>query len=117
MRNSWGYSEASYDLNIEQGCVFYKLFLRAFPNHFKPDSIYAHFPMTIPSENQLIMRSLGREQHYSYDRPAFRPPRINITSYLGAKTVLQKQEEFTVTWGRTMEELMGKGGAQFMLYV
>jgi hypothetical protein len=38
---NWGYSEVQYDLNIEQGCVFYKLFLRAFPNHFKPDSIYA----------------------------------------------------------------------------
>ena len=42
---SWGYSEVAYDLNINQGCVFYKLFLRAFPNHFKPDSVYAHYPM------------------------------------------------------------------------
>ncbi len=32
---NWGYQEAAYDLNIEQGCVFYKLFLWAFPNHFK----------------------------------------------------------------------------------
>lgn len=30
---------------MNQGCVFYKLFIRAFPNHFKGDSVYAHYPM------------------------------------------------------------------------
>ena len=39
---NWGYNEVAYDLNINQGCVFYKLMLRALPNHFKPNSIYAH---------------------------------------------------------------------------
>ena len=46
---NWGYREVDYDLNLNQGCVFYKLMLRAFPNHFKPDSIYAHYPMTVGS--------------------------------------------------------------------
>ncbi|KAF2087527.1 putative fatty acid oxygenase PpoC [Saccharata proteae CBS 121410] len=112
---NWGYSEAHHDLNIEQGCVFYKLFLRAFPSHFKHNSIYAHYPMTIPSENRKIMRSLGREKDYSYERPAFIPPRVNITTYLGAKAVLEQQSVFKVTWGTTLEELMGKGGSHFML--
>jgi len=39
---NWGYSEVAYDLSINQGCVFYKLLLRALPDYFKPDSIYAH---------------------------------------------------------------------------
>ncbi|KAH7062119.1 fatty acid oxygenase [Macrophomina phaseolina] len=112
---NWGFNEVQYDLNVEQGCVFYKLFLRAFPAHFKPNSIYAHYPMTIPSENRKIMASLGRESHYSYDRPAFIAPRINITSYVGAKSILEQQRDFRVTWGITLEELMGKGGAKFML--
>lgn len=112
---NWGYNEVQYDLNVEQGCVFYKLFLRAFPAHFKPNSIYAHYPMTIPSENRKIMRSLGRESHYSWDRPAFIKPRVNITSYVGAKAVLEQQKDFKVTWGATLEELMGSGGAHFML--
>ncbi|KAF2405392.1 fatty acid oxygenase [Trichodelitschia bisporula] len=112
---NWGFNEVQYDLNIEQGCVFYKLFLKAFPNHFTPNSIYAHYPMTIPSENRKIMRSLGRESHYSYDRPAFIPPRVNLTTYLGAKTVLDRQQDFKVTWGKTLEELMGKRGGMFML--
>lgn len=38
---NWGYHEAMYDLGVNQGCVFYKLFLRAFPNHFEHNSIYA----------------------------------------------------------------------------
>ncbi|KAF2141807.1 uncharacterized protein K452DRAFT_287766 [Aplosporella prunicola CBS 121167] len=112
---NWGYNEADYDLNVEQGCVFYKLFLRAFPNHFKSNSIYAHYPMTIPSENRKIMRSLGRESHYSYDRPQYIAPRINIVTYPGAKTILEDQDTFKVTWGTTLQELMGKGGSHFML--
>ncbi|KAF4310263.1 Cytochrome P450 [Botryosphaeria dothidea] len=112
---NWGFNEVQYDLNVEQGCVFYKLFLRAFPGHFKPNSVYAHYPMTIPSENRRILRNLGRESHYSWDRPAFIPPRINITSYTGAKSVLEQQRDFHVTWGITLEELMGSGGAKFML--
>ena len=113
--SSWGYTEAQYDLNIEQGCVFYKLFLRAFPQHFKPNSVYAHYPMTIPSENRKILRDLGRESHYSWDRPAFIAPRVNLTTYIGAKTILDRQDIFKVTWGDTLEELMGRGGANFML--
>ncbi|OJD35163.1 fatty acid oxygenase [Diplodia corticola] len=112
---NWGFNEVQYDLNVEQGCVFYKLFLRAFPAHFKPNSIYAHYPMTIPSENRKIMRTLGRESHYSWDRPELIPARTNITTYVGAKSVLEQQRIFKVTWGVTLEELMGKGGSHFML--
>lgn len=62
---NWGYSEVQYDLAVQQGCVFYKLCLRAFPHHFKANSIYAHMPMTIPDENRKIMKDLGREGDYS----------------------------------------------------
>ncbi|KAL2004333.1 hypothetical protein VTN02DRAFT_3127 [Thermoascus thermophilus] len=112
---NWGYSEASYDLNINQGCVFYKLMLRVFPQYFKPDSIYAHYPMTIPSENRVIMKSLGREADYSYDRPALIPPRIFLTSYQGAKLVLDNAKDFRVTWGEATGYIFGKGGFDFML--
>jgi hypothetical protein len=39
---NWGYNEVNYNVGVDQGHVFYKLFLRAFPNHIKPNSIYAH---------------------------------------------------------------------------
>ncbi|CAG8008328.1 unnamed protein product [Penicillium salamii] len=106
---NWGYNEARYDLNINQGCVFYKLANRAFPNHYKTDSIYAHYPMTIPSENREIMKDLGREQDYSYDRPTFIEPRVNLASHQSAKLVLENKTDFRPCWGRSMSELFGKG--------
>ncbi|KAI2792952.1 Linoleate 10R-lipoxygenase [Penicillium oxalicum] len=111
---NWGYNECRYDLNINQGCVFYKLALRAFPNWYKPDSIYAHYPMTIPSENRNIMKSLGREQDYSWERPSFTPSRINLSSHNNARLVLENSTDFTPVWSEAMTELFGKGefGAQ-----
>lgn len=112
---NWGYSECRYDLSINQGCVFYKLALRAFPNHYKPDSIYAHYPMTIPSENRNIMRDLGRESDYTYGRPAFIPPRVNLVSYPNVKLVLEQQKDFRVIWGDATAFVFGKAGYDFML--
>ncbi|KAI9368890.1 heme peroxidase [Aspergillus egyptiacus] len=107
---NWGYNEVRYDLNINQGCVFYKLATRAFPNWFKADSIYAHYPMTIPSENRVIMKNLGRESHFSWDRPQFMPPQVNLTSYANIKLVLDQQKDFPVVWGGCTPIHAGKGG-------
>jgi len=112
---NWGYSEVQYDLALQQGCVFYKLALRAFPNHFKGNSIYAHMPMTIPSENRNIMRSLGREGDYSWDKPARIPARVNFTSYQSARYILEHAKEFNVVWTEPFIWLMGKQGGDFML--
>lgn len=112
---NWGYSEVQYDLNVEQGCVFYKLILRAFPNHFQHNSIYAHYPMTVPSENRKIMKSLGREDAYDYSKPAYIPQRINLTSYIGAKYMLERGQDFQVTWGAATGRTFGPGGLNFML--
>ena len=106
---NWGYNECRYDLNINQGCIFYKLATRAFPNWFKPDSIYAHYPMTIPSENRNIMKTLGREQDYSYDPPSFTPSRVDLVSYESAKLVLNNPTNFKASWSSGLEELFGKG--------
>lgn len=106
---NWGYNECRYDLNINQGCVFYKLATRAFPNWFQPDSIYAHYPMTIPSENRKIMKDLGREQDYSYEPPVFTPSRVNLTSHDAAKTVLGRPDDFKPSWSTALEDLFGKG--------
>ncbi|CAG8878159.1 unnamed protein product [Penicillium nalgiovense] len=106
---NWGYNECRYDLNVNQGCIFYKLATRAFPNHYKPDSIYAHYPMTIPSENRKIMKDLGREQDYSWDKPAFMEPRVNLASHQNAKLLLENQKDFRPSWARSMSELFGKG--------
>jgi cytochrome P450 len=85
---NWGYSHVAKDLHIDNGCVFYKLILDAFPDHFGTNSVYAHYPMTVPSEMQSVLRKLGREENYTYDRPSKTPTTHVISSYAAAAEVL-----------------------------
>ncbi|CCU79145.1 unnamed protein product [Blumeria hordei] len=85
---NWGYREVLYNTSVDEGCVFYKLILRAFPHHFKDNSIFAHFPFVIPEENLVIQKSLTRADKYSWDKPAMNPSTINIESYTLAQDIL-----------------------------
>ncbi|OIW26965.1 heme peroxidase [Coniochaeta ligniaria NRRL 30616] len=112
---NWGFTEVQYDLNVNHGCSFYKLFLNAFPRHFKGNSVYAHYPMVIPSENHKILTDLKRVNVFDFSRPTFTSPRVNITSYGGAKHVLENQDKYRSIWGEGFSFLMGTGGTKFML--
>ncbi|KAL4864550.1 hypothetical protein BDV12DRAFT_205631 [Aspergillus spectabilis] len=112
---NWGYSEAKYDMEINQGCCFYRLALRAFPTWFKYNSIYIHYPMTIPRENSLIMRALGREGVYTWDRPAYIPTRTEIVHYHNVRRILQDASNFRVVWGEATAYIFGEKGWDFML--
>ncbi|KAF6838515.1 linoleate diol synthase [Colletotrichum musicola] len=111
----WGYTEVNYDLDVNHGCVFYKLFLRAFPNHFKQNSAWAHYPMVIPGETERILKDLGRDHLFDFKPPKRIAPRKEITSYRGAQHVLQNQDVYRVMWNDGLEFLMGDGGGRFML--
>ncbi|KAJ9094890.1 hypothetical protein QFC19_007746 [Naganishia cerealis] len=112
---NWGYNLVDYDYSVDNGCVLYKLILRAFPNHFKPDSVYAHYPFTTPSEMQDVLEILGRKDKYTYDRPKrITQPQV-IYTYAAARTVLADQKTFQVPWGPAMEKLMGPLVNQFAL--
>ena len=114
---NWGYQEVAYDLSVNQGCVFSKLFLQAFPNHFTFNSIYAHYPLVIPSENKKIMANLGRVDEFSWDRPARIAPRINVASYNGVTSILKNGDAFGVNpWRRGFYFLMGKPGKLLPIY-
>ncbi|KAK6332263.1 hypothetical protein TWF696_002984 [Orbilia brochopaga] len=102
---NWGFSEVASDPAVNQGCVFHKLFLKAFPQHFRYNSIYAFYPLTIPTENHKIMTDLGRVADFDYGRPTRMPTRISISSYAALKTVLGKTE-FRVTWGANFDYMM-----------
>ena len=116
---NWAYNEIKSQDSINQGQVFHKLVLRAFPNHFKGDSIYAHFPMVIPSENRNIFSKLGRVEKYSWDQPSFTPIPQFLSSHAACTSALTDQETFKVTWGKKIEFLMHNNdepyGKDFML--
>lgn len=61
------------------------------------------------------MQDLGREDQYSWDKPAPIPPRVDLMSYVGAKYILEHGQEFNVTWGEATALFMGKEGWNFML--
>lgn len=112
---NWGYKEVDYDLELNHGCVFYKLFLRAFPNHFKADSVYAHYPMVIPSENAKILKNINRDHLFSFEPPVYVPETVEVKSYGAAKHVLENPEKYPVTWGDGLAAVLGKGGSSFAL--
>ncbi|UKZ76518.1 hypothetical protein TrVFT333_004224 [Trichoderma virens FT-333] len=107
---NWGYKEVEYDLKVNHGCVFYKLFIRAFPNHFKQDSVYAHYPMVIPQENRKILTSLNRVHRFSFERPRASAPRVDITTFGGFKQVIANEDKYRVQWQEGLEILSGHTG-------
>ncbi|KAK0714040.1 heme peroxidase [Lasiosphaeria miniovina] len=104
---NWGYNEAQYDLNINHGCVFYKLFIRALPSHFKSNSVYAHYPMVIPSETEKIQKDLERADLFDYSRPARSTQLTEVASYSGGKYVLESQDKYRPTWHESLVSLVG----------
>ena len=113
---TWGFEEASSNTAVDQGHVFYKLILRAFPHHFKHNSIYAHFPLTIPSENKAIMHTPKLEyidENYNFDEPAFIPPPTPILSYDAGTKILDNQANYKVAWGEPIEFLMESDGTPY----
>lgn len=112
---NWGYAQADSDLAIDNGCVFYKLFLGAFPQHFAQNSVYAHYPLTIPSAMKEALKDLNKDHLYNFDKPTFTPKPKPISSYKNATAILNDQETFKVTWGKAMIYLMGSPAQDFML--
>ena len=94
---NFGFEAANYDLAIDNGCVFYKLVLRAFPRHFCSNSIYAHFPMVIPAENKKILTDLQLIDCYdcAVPRPTIRP--VQVTSYNICRSILSNGTAFTMS--------------------
>ena len=110
---NWGFHEVSSDLLVDHGHVFYKLFLRAFPNHFQPNSIYAHYPLVIPDENHVILSKLEQVDKYDFSRPAPIQKPTPITSYAACKSILDNQQDFKTTWGSAIKFLMHNSGKEF----
>jgi len=110
---NWGFNEVSSDVTVDGGHVFYKLFLRAFPNHFQPNSVYAHFPLVNPPENRVILECLQEHDKYSWDKPAYIPPPTFVTSYDACKSIISNEQDFKVIWGAAIDSLMHNSGKEY----
>ncbi|KAL6705548.1 hypothetical protein ACN47E_006665 [Coniothyrium glycines] len=112
---NWGYQLVDDDLAVDNGCVFYKLFLRAFPNHFKHNSVYAHYPLTIPSAMEKALRDLKKDHLYDYSAPTVTHHPHFVREYKLATEIMKDQGTYKVVWGKAMEYIMGKDAKNFML--
>ncbi|KAL2062890.1 hypothetical protein VTL71DRAFT_5962 [Oculimacula yallundae] len=116
---NWGYNEVQYDRSVDDGCVFYKLILRAFPKHFKADSIYAHFPFVIPKENLIIAKSLNRADRYSWDKPTRIAEPVIVKSHAAVKKILGDKTNWKVATGDAIKSMTSQqdkvNGADFAL--
>ena len=74
---NFGFNEANYDLDINYGTVFYKLVLTALPNSYGQTSIYAHYPLVVPVENQVILTKLKKAHLYSFGKPTDVPVAVH----------------------------------------
>ncbi|KAK2043180.1 linoleate diol synthase [Colletotrichum somersetense] len=110
---NWGFNQASHDPNVDQSHVFYKLVYRAFPNSFQANSIYAHYPLTVPSENRKILESIDRAYLYSWDVPKTKAGVIPIFSHKAINDILHNQADFKVIWGEAIRHLVGQPGKDY----
>lgn len=109
---NWGYNDVQYDLNINHGCVFYKLFIRSFPNHFAYNSVYAHYPMMVPSETEHILKDLKRDYLFDFSRPARRAPGVEAQSHDAARRVVQSHDKYVGAWHTCLQPLANQGKAK-----
>jgi hypothetical protein len=105
---NWGYNDVQYDLNVNHGCVFYKLFLRAFPHHFAHNSVYAHYPMVVPSETEKIQKDLKRDHLFDFSRPTRIAPATAVRSSAGVSSVLANPGKYSGVWYAGLEALVDK---------
>ncbi|KAF2263245.1 heme peroxidase [Lojkania enalia] len=112
---NWGHHEVDIDTGVDNGCVFYKLFLSAFPNHFAQNSVYVHYPLTIPSAMHEALKDLKKDHLYNFDKPRYTPHPHLVLSYKSATEIMNNKALFNVTWGQAMEYLMGSAASSFML--
>ncbi|KUI54671.1 Linoleate diol synthase [Cytospora mali] len=99
---NWGFNEVNCDVAIDNGHVIHKLIFRASPNHFVNNSIYAHFPLVSPWENIKILKDLGKESQYSWEKPRRRRDLTTIESYKACTHILSHPKDFKVTWGEAI---------------
>jgi hypothetical protein len=103
---SWGYNEIAPDPNVRFGTTIYKLLQRAYPGWYRSNSVYALFPLTVPSENRVILAAKGMEADYGFDWSRFipQPTPILTKSGDGLSTFDCEVTKSRGEWNREVED-------------
>jgi hypothetical protein len=104
---NWGFNQVKSDPQVAQGGCFYNLVMRALPNWYRGNSVYAMYPFTVPSENRKILQKLHKADLYSFEPPSYIGLPISIKTWKAVTSVLQDYSRFGVPWGPHTTYLTG----------
>lgn len=104
---NWGFNQIKPDPDVAQGGCMYNLIMRALPNWYRGNSVYALYPLTVPQENEKILEKLGKKDLYDFGRPSFIPIPTSVKTWIGVTSVLKNQKDFRVPWGPHTFDMTG----------
>jgi hypothetical protein len=82
--------------------------MRAFPGWYEYNSIYALFPLTIPSENKKILTDLGKVSLYSFKRPSASVRSCILSTARSAGMILTHLLDWRLLWEKAICDLTGQ---------
>jgi len=103
---AFGYAEIASDKKIAGGTVIHKLLMRAFPSYYRGNSVYAIYPLTVPSENLKVLKDLGLEKEYTFDPPSFQPQPTFVNTYKAVVELLKDQENYKVPCNSPLHSML-----------
>ncbi|GME49944.1 Fatty acid oxygenase [Neofusicoccum parvum] len=105
----WGFAEITVDDNVAGGGALYKLLMRAFPQWYTPNSVYALYPFSTPERTrELVQTGALRNVELNYNRPKRAPLPKAICSWKAVHDVLCDQQRFKVPWGEHTWQMIGR---------
>ncbi|KAH7106072.1 heme peroxidase [Auriculariales sp. MPI-PUGE-AT-0066] len=104
--SSWGYQDCARTLdNGSRGGQLSKLLMRTLPNNYNDRSIYAHFPMMIPSVMREHLTRQGVADQYDFEmRSTYKVVKVVDTAE-GVRNALKDWRTFRSSYGDSMKEI------------
>lgn len=103
----FGFNEVATDMDVAKGGVLYRVFMRAFPGWYDYNSVFALFPLTVPSENKRILTGLGSMSAYSFEPPSAPKRPCILTTARSARGILTNALASRVVWDKAVCGLTG----------
>eukprot|EP01117_Protostelium_nocturnum_P004682 TRINITY_DN1696_c0_g1_i1.p1 TRINITY_DN1696_c0_g1~~TRINITY_DN1696_c0_g1_i1.p1 ORF type:complete len:1384 (+),score=481.56 TRINITY_DN1696_c0_g1_i1:436-4587(+) len=116
---AWGFADCQGSPDVAQGAVFNKLLFGGLPGRYKPNSIYALYPFTVPSFTEANLSADPKEKRperrhlFDLQRPdesTFVAPWVNVSNYQEVTRILNNPEDFTVRYETKMNAISKDNG-------
>ncbi|KAL4935916.1 hypothetical protein BDV06DRAFT_217065 [Aspergillus oleicola] len=84
---NFGFKIAESDFDVASGGVMYKLLMRAFPDWYGANSVYALYPFTTPTRlREIFMMYRKTGATLDYTRPTYARPPVQVSTWSGVGT-------------------------------